>query len=323
MIDYSRLYDALRGTPLEQWLDTLPAQIQERLHPGQNRLIPEWQGMLESLPEWPVSSVDLCSAAIRVGERADIDEAQRHQLKQSLKKLHPWRKGPFDFFGLVIDTEWRSDLKWDRLCEEIEPLEGRVVLDIGCGNGYHGWRMRGAKAKLVLGIDPIPLYVTQYGVMAHFLNTEPVFVLPLKVEDLPASLTGFDTVFSMGVLYHRRSPIDHLMKMKELLRSGGEMVLETLVVEGEKGYALLPGGRYAKMRNVWFIPAPSTLMHWVQRCGFKDARLIDVTQTTPEEQRPTNWMQFESLPDFLDPADPNRTIEGYPAPRRAIVLARK
>ncbi|WP_455200938.1 DUF1698 domain-containing protein [Kaarinaea lacus] len=50
---------------------------------------------------------------------------------------------------------------------------------------------------------------------------------------------------------------------------------------------------------------------------------MDVTQTTVEEQRVTHWMHFESLADFLDPEDYNKTVEGYPAPRRAIFIAKK
>ena len=323
MIDYSPLYDALHGSPLENWLSVLPVQVREALHPGKNKLIPEWQGILESLPDCSVSSYDLAHNAVRVGTASDVDEKTGAQLADRLKKFHPWRKGPFEVFGIDIDTEWRSDLKWDRLADHVHPLEGRTVLDIGCGNGYHGWRMRGMGAKLVVGIDPMPLYVAQFGVIARYLKSEPAFVLPLKVEDLPPGLSGFDTVFSMGVLYHRRSPIDHLMQIKSLLRERGEMVLETLVADGGEGYSLVPTGRYAKMRNVWFIPSTATLLQWVQRCGFKEGRVIDVTQTTKEEQRATPWMQFESLSDFLDPVDPAKTIEGYPAPRRAIVLATK
>jgi tRNA (mo5U34)-methyltransferase len=32
-------------------------------------------------------------------------------------------------------------------------------------------------------------------------------------------------------------------------------------------------------------------------------------------------MRFQSLPDFLDPNNPELTLEGLPAPRRAIFLA--
>ncbi|MCU7797779.1 MAG: tRNA 5-methoxyuridine(34)/uridine 5-oxyacetic acid(34) synthase CmoB, partial [Candidatus Thiodiazotropha sp. (ex Myrtea spinifera)] len=140
-------------------------------------------------------------------------------------------------------------------------------------------------------------------------------------EDIPPNLQAFDTVFSMGVFYHRRSPFSHLSELKGCLRKGGELVLETLVIEGGPGEVLVPEGRYAKMRNVWFIPSPATLISWLSRAGFGDVRLIDVTTTSVEEQRATEWMRFESLADYLDPSQPAQTVEGHPAPRRAIIVA--
>ncbi len=47
------------------------------------------------------------------------------------------------------------------------------------------------------------------------------------------------------------------------------------------------------------------------------------SNTSTDEQRSTQWMQFHSLAQFLDPQDPDKTIEGYPAPRRAIITANK
>ena len=145
----------------------------------------------------------------------------------------------------------------------------------------------------------------------------------MALEDIPPSTDTFDTLFSMGILYHRKSPFDHLQHLHTLLQPGGELVLETLITEGPLGYALVPDGRYAKMRNVWFIPSLSTLEQWLQRIGFKQIRTVDITPTSPQEQRSTEWMTFESLPDFLDPTDPKKTIEGYPAPLRATLLAEK
>ncbi len=197
------------------------------------------------------------------------------------------------------------------------------MLDVGCGNGYHCWRMAGVGAELVIGIDPTQLFLAQFLAVRHFLGADyPVHLLPLTLEQVPTNLRAFDTVFSMGVLYHRRSPIDHLYELKSCLRQGGELVLETLVIDGGEGQILVPDGRYAKMRNVWFIPSPETLCGWLCRCGFNEVRLIDVTTTSVEEQRKTEWMQFESLSDYLDPANPQLTIEGHPAPQRAIILAK-
>jgi len=277
---------------------------------------------LETLPLLQLSSIDLTTAWVRAGLPGDCDEATRRQIRQQLMRLHPWRKGPYEICGLRLDTEWRSDWKWERLQPHLQPLQGRLVLDVGCGNGYHAWRMVGEGARQVIGIDPTQLFIYQFEALRHFLGQDhPVQLLPLGIEELPANLQAFDTAFSMGVFYHRRSPFAHLAELKGCLRRGGELVLETLVIEGAKGEVLVPEGRYAKMRNVWFIPSPATLVAWLERAGFGEVRIVDLSLTTAEEQRATEWMHFESLADYLDPADPQRTIEGHPAPRRVIILA--
>ncbi len=277
---------------------------------------------LQALPEVQPASVEL-KERVRIGEPAQLTDTQRSHLRNTLMVLHPWRKGPVELFGLDINTEWRSDWKWERIVPHIEPLFGRTVLDVGCGNGYHCWRIAGAGAAFVLGIDPHLLYNLQYWALRHFVRAPPVHLLPLALEDLPESLQAFDTVFSLGVLYHRRSPFDHLMSLRNSLRSGGELVLETLVIEGETGLTLVPPERYARMPNVWFIPTCNTLGAWLEKSGYTDVRLIDVTTTSTAEQRSTPWMSFESLPEALDPRDATRTVEGHPAPKRAVFVARK
>ena len=147
----------------------------------------------------------------------------------------------------------------------------------------------------------------------------PVDVLPLGIEALPENLNLFDTCFSMGVFYHRRSPMDHLRELKDILVSGGELVLETLVIDGKLGECLVPEGRYAMMNNVWFLPSCLTLESWLKKCGFKDIRCVDESTTSTEEQRATEWMHFHSLADFLDKNDPSKTVEGHPAPRLSLI----
>jgi tRNA (mo5U34)-methyltransferase len=182
--------------------------------------------------------------------------------------------------------------------------------------------MAGAGAELVIGVDPSALFVCQFFAMKNFLRDPRVWVLPLGVEDVPAAPGAFDTVFSMGVIYHRKSPVDHILDLMKFLKPGGELVIETLVADGPEGYSLIPRGRYAKMRNVWFIPSVATLELWMKRCGLKNVQTVDVNVTSIEEQRSTEWMTFESLSDYLDPADPSRTVEGHPAPKRAVVIAK-
>ncbi len=317
------LHAALRETPLAEWAgrlpDTLPARWWSRPHGDRER----WRALLASLPPPPAGEARLDADRVGVVGRAPLDAAMREELTRKLQGLHPWRKGPFELHGIHIDSEWRSDWKWRRLAPHIQPLHGRLVLDVGCGNGYHLWRMAGAGARHVIGIDPSELYLYQFAAIRHFIGAAPVHLLPLGIEDLPARLGGFDTVFSMGVLYHRRSPIDHLRQLAGLLRPGGELVLETLVVDGDETRVLVPEGRYARMRNVWFLPSCGLLERWCRRIGLRQPRVVDITATTCDEQRATAWMRFESLAQCLDPGDPERTVEGYPAPKRAILIARR
>ncbi|UCE90517.1 MAG: tRNA 5-methoxyuridine(34)/uridine 5-oxyacetic acid(34) synthase CmoB [Pseudomonadota bacterium] len=323
MIDYSALFDAMEPAPLRRWCAELPARIEDAFSERAHGDLPRWRALLEKLPDLLPSSLELDSGTVRIGAPSDCDGTTCGKLEQLLRGLHPWRKGPFEVFGVYIDAEWRSDWKWARLCEYIQPLAGRRVLDVGCGNGYYCWRMAGAGASLVIGIDPTQLYVAQFAALRRYAPASPVWVLPLGIEALPRGTAAFDTVFSMGVLYHRRSAQEHLRDLHRLLREGGELVLETLVFEGGSGEILEPPGRYAKMRNVWAIPACATLQAWIEDSGFDVVRVVDVTPTTVQEQRRTDWMHFESLADFLDPANPNLTVEGLPAPTRATVLAVK
>jgi tRNA (mo5U34)-methyltransferase len=321
MIDYQPLYNTLLDAKADAWVKLLPRQLATAFDLNRHGTLSQWQAAIDRLPKLTTTHRLLDAGAVQIGRSTDLPEVDRIELELQLKALQPWRKGPYSLFGIKIDTEWRSDWKWDRLKNHISPLNHRLVLDVGCGNGYHCWRMLGAGAKIVIGIDPLLLNVMQFQMVRNLHGEAPVYVLPVGIEELPYGLKAFDTVFSMGVLYHRRSPIDHLLELRDCLQPDGELVLETLVIDGRLGEALLPEGRYAKMRNVWFLPSCETLMSWLKRCGFKNIRLIDVTPTSVEEQRSTEWMQFHSLKDFLSAENPQLTCEGLPAPKRAIIIA--
>ncbi|MBK5014515.1 MULTISPECIES: tRNA 5-methoxyuridine(34)/uridine 5-oxyacetic acid(34) synthase CmoB [Pantoea] len=321
MIDFGRFYQQIAVGPLAKWLEVLPAQISEWQRENLHGHFRDWYKSLEYLPLLEPQKLDLLHSV--TADRDDISDRHRQGIEKLLRNLMPWRKGPYFLYGTHINTEWRSDWKWERVLPHISPLAGRTVLDVGCGSGYHMWRMIGAGAHLVVGIDPMQLFLVQFEAVRKLLNDDRrAHMLPLGIEQLPA-LQAFDTVFSMGVLYHRRSPLDHLLQLKNQLVSGGELVLETLVIEGDVNQVLVPGERYAQMRNVFFIPSAEALKSWLEKSGFVDVRIVDFALTTIEEQRRTDWMTSESLAEFLDPDDPSKTVEGYPAPLRAVLVATK
>lgn len=125
----------------------------------------------------------------------------------------------------------------------------------------------------------------------------------------------------MGVLYHQRDPLAHLHHLRTTLRHGGQLVLETIYLPGDEPGTATPDDRYARMRNVWSLPTVSQLVQWLDATGYADIEVVDQTMTTTAEQRSTEWMTYESLREALDPDDPTRTVEGWPAPHRVVVTA--
>ncbi|MDZ7669537.1 MAG: tRNA 5-methoxyuridine(34)/uridine 5-oxyacetic acid(34) synthase CmoB [Gammaproteobacteria bacterium] len=306
---------AAAGT-LPAGCEALAPLITARLAPAAHGDLPRWLAALQALPDL---AVDTASLGDTVTFDGPASAAQRRELMDALQALHPWRKGPFRLFGVDIDTEWRSDWKWQRVAPGLASLHGQRVLDVGCGNGYFGWRMLEAGAAEVVGVDPTIVFALQHRAVNHYARSSSNHVLPVRFEEMPE--IEFDTVFSMGVIYHRRDPQEHTMRLFRHTRPGGQVVLESLVVAGPQ--ALHPRDRYARMRNVHVVPTAAHLCRWLEAAGFDDARLTDETTTTTGEQRSTAWMRFQSLADSLQPGEPSRTVEGYPAPRRAVVVARK
>ena len=317
----SALYSELIDTALEKWAAHLIPQLEQWENLANHGDRKKWQKQLQMLPTIEADKVDLKSQ-VSITQVDAFSDSQAAHIESVLKQFMPWRKGPFHFFGIDIDTEWRSDWKWDRVLPHIAPLANKMVLDVGCGSGYHLFRMLGEDAKLVIGIDPTELFFYQFQIFKKYLPKSSVHYVPLGIEEMP-TLNAFDTVFSMGVLYHRRDPIEFLYQLKNQLVSGGQLVLETIVIDGDKKSVLMPGERYAQMRNVWFLPSPEALMQWLSRVGFVDIKKVDESTTTVEEQRTTEWMTNHSLADFLDPTNSTLTIEGYPAPKRAVFTAIK
>ena len=308
---------------IDNWFEELENIInQERVffdNPKGNTY--DFNEALKNLPRIKPSIIDLDDRKIVIGKESDINHGDFEKIKETLHELCPWRKGPFDFFGIDIDTEWQSWMKWDRIKDHLGDIKDKRILDIGSSNGYYMFRLAAEDPLMVLGVEPQHSFYFQYLALQKYLNLENVYCLPIRFDTLPIMEEYFDLIFCMGILYHRKSPVEMLQEMHKLMRKGGNLIVENLVLESNKGLCLFPETRYAKMRNVFFIPDLKCMQSWLERAGFSNIKCIDVSKTTIEEQRQTNWIQTESLADFFDPKDHNKTIEGYPAPVRAIFTA--
>ena len=316
----------------DQWYDALEKLVKDKRayldSAGGN--FEKFKHVVKDLPEICSHRVDLsydlspdpASKAVSIGQADQLLPDEKERLYNGLVNLSPWRKGPFDFFGVLVDSEWQSWMKWERLVPHLPNLKHKKILDIGSSNGYYMFKMAASDPMFVLGLEPQSAFYYQYCAAQKYLNLKNVFCLPATYNELPVMNRFFDLVLCMGILYHRKSPVKMLRQIHDSLVPGGQVVVENLVIKGENNYCLFPSDRYAKMRNVFFIPDLSAMEAWLTRAGFSDIRCVDITDTTLEEQRKTQWIQTESLEDFLDPEDPSKTVEGYPAPVRAIYIAR-
>lgn len=305
----------------------LGSQAHELLHLSRMRLNEQpskarnYQHRIEQLPRMRPSHVDLDNDRILIGASEDLTSRQHGYLTSTLVALKPWRKGPFRLFGIDLDSEWNSALKWQRVVPHIKSLKDRRVLDVGCSNGYYLLRMLAHQPKVLLGIEPYWVYYYQWVLLNRLTPRPNLHILPLRLEEMKGVHNAFDSAFCMGVLYHNRSPKDALNLLRRLLVPGGELILETLIIDGDIDSTLRPPDRYANMRNIYEIPTVRRLRNWLHGCGYQQIRCIDITRTTLAEQRKTAWIDSQSLESFLNPTDPTLTIEGYPAPVRAIMLA--
>lgn len=262
-----------------------------------------------------------CSFGDVVGikSRTPIDETFASEIERVAKMMMPWRKGPFQIFNLFIDTEWQSFLKYN-LLEPHFDLKGKRVADIGCNNGYYMFRMLAHEPSKIVGFDPSALYKCQFDFINHFIKSDIKFEL-LGVEHLPFYEEKFETVFCLGVLYHRPDPVGTLKALAKGMQKGGELFLDTFMIDGEEDICLTPETTYSKIPNIYFVPTIKALKNWCLRAGFSDIEVLAVTVTTEDEQRATPWIEGESLGSFLDQEDPTKTVEGYPAPKRVYIKA--
>ncbi len=249
------------------------------------------------------------------------DEIDSGQIEKAARMMMPWRKGPFDMFGVFIDSEWQSFMKYN-LIRPYFNLKGKRVADIGCNNGYYLFRMLEDKPAKLVGFDPSALYKTQFDFINHFAKTDIVYEL-LGVEHLPFYEEKFDIIFCLGVLYHRSDPVMMLKQLYKGLDSRGEVILDTFMIDGDDEICLSPAGAYSKIPNIYFVPTVPALRNWCFRAGFSGFEVLETSVTSAEEQRKTEWIEGQSLEDFLDPEDLSKTVEGYPSPKRVYVRMTK
>ena len=281
----------------------------------------------------PEPSWELRDGVVRIGSEKTLSQDQKQDLLSHLRQWRPWRKGPFSIYGLRIDANWKSDRKWRRLRAILEE-EGVLkngsrlrVCDVGCNNGYFLFALESELHPVrLIGLDPTLEFRQCFRFLQELSGFWKAEYLPYGFQELKNFLNYFDLIVCMGVLYHHSDPMSLMRLLHGALAKGGLLVLETLCLPEELGseepHALIPEGRYAGMRGVWQVPNQRAVRSYLKRSGFGKIRFHQEHDYTKEQVR-TEWGDLPGLSEMLDPSDPRRTREGYPAPGRAWLSARK
>lgn len=288
-------------------------------HKGQK----EWVDFFSNLPHSSQTQMKSNCNRVEIETLSKLTPEQINEVRNQASKLSPWKKGPFELFGIEIDSEWDSELKWKRVLEAQLNFENKTILDIGCNNGYFMFRMLEKNPSLVLGIDPILPCRHQFEFINHFVKSDKLHFELWGADDVVHFKDSFDIIFYMGILYHHRNPLEQLKFIKEALVSGGQAIIETIGIEGEEEMSLTPREYYAGMKNVYFVPTLNALKNWLSKTGFQEIEVVNISKTDQNEQRSTQWAQKKSLIDGLNPDDHNLTIEGYKAPLRFMLKVTK
>ncbi len=260
---------------------------------------------------------------VSIGHPDELSSKQQELWRASLEAFRPWKKGPFSLFGTSIDSEWQSQLKWQRLAPHLGDLRGKRIADIGAHNGYYMFRLAAHEPSLVIGFEPHPPHWYNFHLMQQFAQVPCLLFEPFGIDTLPRYPKFFDLILCLGILYHQADPIRHLRNIHQSLVAGGRVFIDCQGIPGAEPVALMPAGRYAGTKGSWWLPTLSCLLTWVQRSGFPQVRCLYGAPLSCEEQRATPWAAIKSLGDFLDKDDITKTREGYPAPWRFYLEATK
>ncbi|MBC7659421.1 MAG: tRNA 5-methoxyuridine(34)/uridine 5-oxyacetic acid(34) synthase CmoB [Chitinophagaceae bacterium] len=295
----------------------LRSQLNERLNDERWTRWREGSALTNGLQTGPIAIED---GWVTVAKPDAVSASDEARLDAALKAFLPWKKGPYSLWGRRIDTEWRSNLKWQRVLPFVGPLEGAVVADIGSHNGYFMYFIKALGAAHVIGFEPMPINVFNHRLLQNLSPTPEINVELFGVEHIDLFPESFDTIFCMGILYHHTDPVGLLRKMRIALKPKGRIIIDCQGIPGEDSMSLTPTGRYAGATGVWFLPTLLCLQNWIKRAGFSQQKAFYSEPLTSVEQRATPWADVKSLSDFLDPHDPGRTIEGHPAPYRHYLM---
>lgn len=189
-------------------------------------------------------------------------------------------------------------------------LTGKLVLDVGAWDGYWTFEALKRGAAHVTAIDDFSDTLgldaaknrTAWGTFdlcraALGYSNDKCNRWNMSIYDVGVNYPkSFDVIFLFGTIYHLRHPLLALDRLFESCKPGGEIYIESAILDDYspyrggigKGYPsdenrqivmeFYPENEYGDNPSNWFVPTLACLGHMVRAAGFTDVmgwKLID------------------------------------------------
>lgn len=139
----------------------------------------------------------------------------------------------YDTVGKNAESVEKSDA--EKLLNNLIPqnLDGKIVLDLGCGNGRHSEVFCDRGAKRVVAIDLSDSMLEQAKARKKEKHLDQLELVKADMDDLPVGKDKFDLIYSRFSLMYSRK-IEQVVKiLSDTLSNGGEVLVEVSVATNQ------------------------------------------------------------------------------------------
>ena len=191
-----------------------------------------------------------------------------------------------------------------RSVELMGDLEGKTILDLGCGTGALIPALTGIAGINYLGVDAAPNMVQESQNILDYFHLENSFTVKIgDVRDVPVDDGSFDRVVGMGLLEYFNDPTSVIREACRVCAVGGLIVFSTPC----KG----------SLNDL--IVRSTTVPRRLMRRIVVESRDVTRTPLSPKDFRD----KFDSFPvKFADHAFYNKLLLPYPFTRVAPRISR-
>jgi SAM-dependent methyltransferase len=148
----------------------------------------------------------------------------------------------------------------------IKQLNGKGILDIGCGSG------RDAEYFVNKGLDVVGIDLSDRFIEISRAKVPNAKFIKMDMRNINFPLESFDGIWSMASLLHipKIEAKDTIRKFREILKTNGIIYISVKLGEGEK---FIKRDRYKGLEKFFAFYTESEISDLLEKCGFEIIKL--------------------------------------------------